>query len=74
MKNKTILILVLLALVIFAILYFVFLSTIEYGVVDYDEYYNDPPCKIKPLGAEYYQISNCAKYKLNREMFSPYLK
>jgi len=37
----------------------------NYGVVDYDEYYENPPCDFLILEDGWTQLSNCVKYKRN---------
>ena len=67
--KKIILVLGILAL-LFAFVggYFYFLISIDYGVMDYNEYYglppyNKTPCEIKQLGNGWTQLENCEIYK-----------
>jgi len=48
---------------LFTICYSIYLNEIDYGVRDYDDYYDNPDCKPSLLDNGYTQLSNCAKYK-----------
>jgi len=54
-----------LSLLCFSLMFGFVLIQNNYGVVDYDEYYENPPCDFLILEDGWTQLSNCVKYKRN---------
>jgi len=55
---------VIVLIVLFAVVYTFIVFEYDFGVMDYDQYMNNPPCEFKQLDDGYTQIPNCAKYKI----------
>ena len=62
-KTITIVLIGLLFLTCFTFGYYYVLDKMDYGVISYDEYLENPECEFKQLDDGWTQLSNCATYK-----------
>jgi len=79
MKTLMIVLIGILLLGVFTFTYGFILNNLNYGVMDYDEYYgignyNQTPCEAKHLKDGWTQLSNCAIYKVNQTKFRRIIK
>ena len=69
MKLVSIILIGVLFLGIFTFVYTFALLKNNHGVMNYDDYYDNPPCEPKYLDDGWTQIHNCAIYKVNQSRF-----